>query len=445
MKEAYKENAQFIVLLIIMYVVGVWGGPIIYLLFPLLFGMFGLKGLFFEMLITSLWMLILSDYVPVKNATHDDLQFAKDLKPIIPIFLFGFYVIHREKFSKISKAFINFIPFFIIILISTQYSIKMDVAIKKYLSYLLMYFSIPMYVNYLHKEYGSHFWNSLLTFIIWMLVIGLLLGTFVPQIGMIAGGRFKGILGNPNGLGIFLNLTFILWLTAKELKLTTFSVKENRFILFVILFSLFWSGSRNGMMSIFLFYLIFRLTKIHWSIAIVAVSFVFVFEELMFSSFIALIEFFQMQEFFRVDSIEKGSGRKIAWVFAWIIIEKKFFFLGGGFANDENIMRPNYKMLSMQGHQGGVHNSYLSMWFDGGLIGLMFYFLGLLKSILFSLKGNYIGLAFLFSILFNITYESWLVASLNPFSILFLIILTIFVENLKGEEKINSLSQPQTS
>jgi len=445
MKEAYKENAQFILLLIIMYVVGVWGGPIIYILFPLIFGMFGLKGLFFELLITSLWMLILSDYVPIKNATYDDLQFAKDLKPIIPLFLFGFYVMHREKFPKISKIFINFFPFFIIILISMQYSIKMDVAIKKYLSYILMYFSIPMYVSYLHKQYGTHFWNSLLTFIIWMLVIGLLLGTFVPQIGMIAGGRFKGILGNPNGLGIFLNLTFMLWLIAKEFKLIQFSLKENRLIFFVLIFSLLWSGSRNGMMSIFLFYLVFRLVKIHWSIAIISVLFVFVFEDLMFSSFIALIEFFQMQDFFRVDSIEEGSGRKIAWVFAWAIIEKKFFFLGGGFGNDENIMRPNYKMLSMQGHQGGVHNSYLSMWFDGGIIGLILYFLGLLRSVLSSLKNNYIGLAFLFSILFNITYESWLVASLNPFTILFLIILTIFVENLKGEEITDNLSQTETS
>ena len=430
MKEAYLENAQFIMLLVIMYVVGVWGGPIIYLLFPLLFGMFGLKGLFFELLITSLWLLILSDYVPVKNATYDDLQFAKDLKPIIPVFLFGFYVLHREKFPQISKIFLNILPFLIVVLISTQYAIKMNVGIQKFVSYTLMYFSIPMYVSYLHKEQGKQFWNGLLTFITWMLVIGVMLGLFVPQIGMIAGDRFKGILGNPNGLGIFLNLTFILWMVSKSYNLTNFTVKENRFIFFIIFMSLLWCGSRNGLMSVFLFYLVYRLIKIHWSIAIVAVAFVFVFEELIFASFIGIIEFFQLTDYFRVDSIEEGSGRKIAWIFAWDIIRKKFFFLGGGFANDENIMRPNYKMLSMQGHQGGVHNSYLSMWFDSGLIGIIAYFLGFLKMIFQSLYGNYLGLAFLVSILFNITYESWLIASLNPFTIMFLIILTIFVENL---------------
>lgn len=445
MKVAYKENAQFIMLLIIMYVVGVWGGPIIYILFPLLFGMFGIKGLFFELLITSLWMLVLSDYVPVKNAAYDDLQFAKDLKPIIPLFLFGFYLLHREKFPKVSKIFLNFIPFFIIVLISMQYTIKMDIAIKKYLSYLLMYFSVPMYVTFLHKKYGSHFWNSLLTFITWMLVIGLMLGVFVPQIGMIVGDRFKGILGNPNGLGIFLNLSFMLWLVSKEFGLTSFSKKENQFILFVILLSLLWSGSRNGMMSVFLFYMVFRIVKIHWSLAIVAVAFVFVFEDVMFSSFIGLIEFFQLQEFFRIDSIEEGSGRKTAWIFAWPIIENNFFFFGGGFGNDENVIRPFYSILSKKGHQGGVHNSYFSMWFDAGLVGLITYFGGLFKTVLMSLKDNYLGIAFLVSILFNITYESWLVASLNPFTILFLILLTIFVENIKGKELTESGVELETS
>lgn len=433
MINAYKQNSQFILLLIIMYVVGVWGGPIIYLLFPIIFFLFGLKGLFFELLITSLWMLILSDYVPVKNATYDDLQFAKDLKPLIPLSLFAFYILHRDKFPKIPKIFINFVPFFIVTLVALKYSIKIDVGIKKYISFVLMYFSIPVYVNYLHHQYGTLFWNSLLTFITWMLVIGLVLGIAVPEIGMIAGDRFKGILGNPNGVGIFLNLTFMLWMITKEFKLITFTKGENRLVFWVIIISLLWSGSRNGIMSIFMFYLIYRLVKIHWSFAIVALVFVVVFEELIFSSFIELLNFFQLSNYFRVDSLDEGSGRKIAWIFAWDEIYKKYFFIGGGFGHDENVMRPNYKMLSRQGHEGGVHNSYLSMWFDSGIIGIITYYGAFIKIVLKSTKFSYLGLAFLVSILFNSTYESWLVASLNPFTILFLIILTIFVQHFRGE------------
>ena len=313
------------------------------------------------------------------------------------------------------------------------YSINLEVALKKYLSFLLMYFTIPIYVAYLHKHHGSFFWKTLFTFIVGMLTIGLVLGLAVPEIGILAGGRFKGILGNPNGLGIFLNLTFILWLVIREFKLTNFTEKEDKFILFVLLASLFWCGSRNGLMSVFMFYMVYRMVKIHWSLAIMMVVAVIVFEDLIFISFIELIQFFQLGNYFRLDSLEEGSGRQVAWVFAWVEIQK-YFFIGGGFGHDENIFRPNYYWLERLGHNGGVHSSYLSLWFDSGLIGLLLYFGGMITNIVKSFKFSYIGVAFFVSICFNITYESWLIGSLNPFTIIFLIILTIFVEGLKGEE-----------
>ena len=218
----------------------------------------------------------------------------------------------------------------------------------------------------------------------------------------------------------------------REFKLAEFSKKENRFIFLVIMVSLFWSGSRNGLMSVFMFYMVYRMVKIHWSLAIVSVAFISVFQDLIFGGFIEMLQFFQLGEYFRVDSLEEGSGRKIAWAFAWVEIQK-YFFIGGSFGHDEHMMRPNYKMLSLQGHEGGVHNSYLSMWFDSGIVGVIAYFGALAINIFKSFRISYIGLAFLVSILFNITYESWLVASLNPFTIMFLIILTIFVGELKGE------------
>lgn len=435
MIEAYRQNSQFIVLLAVLYVIGVWFDPVIYVLFPLIFCLYGLKGHFMEMIIISVWLLILSDYVPVQGATYADLKFAKDLKPIIPLFLFGFYVRSRDEFPKIPRLFIRFVPFLIIALIALKYSINVGVGLRKYLSFILMYFTIPLYISYLHKNFGTFFWNTLFTFIIGMLTIGVLLGVAIPEIGILAGGRFKGILGNPNGLGIFLNLTFILWMVLREFKLTNFTRRENIFILFIIILSLFWSGSRNGLMSVFMFYMVYRMVKIHWSLAIIVVLIVIVFQDVIFAGFIELIQFFQLSSYFRVDSIEEGSGRKIAWVFGWIEVQKNFF-IGGSFGHDENVFRPNYYWLERLGHNGGVHNSYLSLWFDSGIIGLILYFTGLLTNILKSLKRGYIGLAFFVSICFNITYESWIVGSLNPFTIMFLIILTIFVEQLNLDETI---------
>ncbi len=103
MLAAYKEYSQFILILAIMYVVGVWGGPLIYPIFPVVMLMFGLKERYFELFITSLWLLMLADYVPIKNATHDDLQFAKDLKFLVPLFLFMFFILKREIFKPYPK------------------------------------------------------------------------------------------------------------------------------------------------------------------------------------------------------------------------------------------------------------------------------------------------------------------------------------------------------
>ncbi len=422
---AYKLHSQFILILAVMYVTGVWGGPVIYPLFPVFMILFGLRRRYFELFITSLWLLILADYVPVQNATYDDLQFVKDLKFLVPIFLAAFVFLHKEDFRPFPKLILWFIPFFAISVLALQFSLNSSVGIEKTASYFLMFLVVPFYVSVLHRTQGEDFWIALITFIIGMLTIGIVLRFAAPQIAMLDGKRFKSVLGNPNGLGIFLNLTFALWLIVREYKIASFTKAENRYIFLVIFISLLWSGSRNGMMSMLIFYLMTVFNRIHWFLSIIAVLVVLTFNDQLFESFLVIIDFFNLQEYFRVESIEEGSGRKIAWIFAWQEIQN-YYFIGGGFGHDENIMRPNYYWLSKLGHQGGVHNSYLSMWFDVGIIGLIAYFLGFLGLIFRAMKSNRIALAFGISILFNITYESWLVASLNPFSILFLTILTIF-------------------
>lgn len=432
MLEAYKAHIQFILLLVFMYVMGVWVDPTIYIIFPIVLVMLGVKKKYFELLICAIWMLILSDYVPVENATYQDLQFAKDLKPIIPITLFLFMLADHRRFRPFPKLVFYFIPFFIVAGIGLNYSLDFGVGFRKTISFVLMYTIVPIYVNLLHREWKEFFWISIFTYIIGMLAIGVLLGFAVPEIGILEKTtRFKGIFGNPNGTGIFLNLTFILWIVLEEFKLIHLSKRERWFTLAVIFISLFWCGSRNGIMSIILFYGVYRLVKINWFLGVVGILAFLSFNDLIFDTILQGVAFVGLEDYFRVDSLEEGSGRTIAWMFAWQQIQD-YYFVGGGFGHDEHIMRPNYYWLKMEGHDGGVHNSYLSMWFDAGIIGVIFYF-GAMAVVFFrSFRHSNIILAFFISILFNINYESWMVASLNPFTIMFLIILTIFAQNLRG-------------
>ncbi|WP_027419930.1 O-antigen ligase family protein [Crocinitomix catalasitica] len=430
---AYKVHSQFIFLLIILYVIGVWGGPIIYVLLPLMMLLLGLKNRFFEIFIIAIWMLILSDYVPVKSATHDDLQFAKDLKPLIPILFFLFYLKDRQLFGKVPKVFIYFVPFFISATISLFLAQNMASTLPKTVSFILLYSTVPIFVVFLHRTQKMMFWQSLMTFIIGMLTIGIVLRFVAPDIANISSGRFKGIFGNPNGVGLFLNLVFVLWIVLREYGLTKFTRLENRYIFGVILISLIWSGSRNAMMSIMIFYFVYKIIKINWFLALLMVAAIVILSDPFFELLIDIIEFFGLQEFFRIESIEEGSGRKVAWVFGWQQVEKYYFF-GGGFGYAADLYAANYSVLSRLGHEGNAHNSYLTFWLNTGIIGVILYFGGLLTAVIKAMKKNYLVIAFFICICFNIMYESWLVASLNPFTIIFLTILTIFIANLRGED-----------
>jgi hypothetical protein len=82
------------------------------------------------------------------------------------------------------------------------------------------------------------------------------------------------------------------------------------------------------------------------------------------------------------------------------------------------------------------------MWFDSGIIGVLFYYGALIKIYFESFKASPIVLGFAVSIFFNSIYESWMVASLNPFTIMFLLILTIFGQNMRGAEaKVKELEE----
>jgi hypothetical protein len=68
----------------------------------------------------------------------------------------------------------------------------------------------------------------------------------------------------------------------------------------------------------------------------------------------------------RADTLESGSGRLVAWAFAWKHINSSFqnFLYGGAFGFDEMLFAWNAKMLISLGHVGGVHNSFLALWLN---------------------------------------------------------------------------------
>jgi O-antigen ligase len=168
------------------------------------------------------------------------------------------------------------------------------------------------------------------------------------------------------------------------------------------------------------------------------------------SNLVVIVNALGMQKFFRVETLDDGSGRYFAWAFAWEKINTEGFFLtGGGFGNDEWVMRHNYDFLRSQGHDGGVHNSYLTMWFNTGIIGIMIYFYGFISAFITANKKAPIAFAVMFATLFSVLYESWLTGSLNPYSIVLLTILTMLTEDdivlweSKEQERLEQGAEPE--
>ena len=87
----------------------------------------------------------------------------------------------------------------------------------------------------------------------------------------------------------------------------------------------------------------------------------------------------------RSETLEDGGGRLVAWRFGWEQLQERFWW-GGGAGFEEFIYYKYQEILSMLGHQGLSHNSYLAFALNFGVIGgaglvlSLWYKLGLLRS-----------------------------------------------------------------
>jgi len=158
--------------------------------------------------------------------------------------------------------------------------------------------------------------------------------------------------------------------------------------------------------------------------------------EYIFESAISVGISLGLAENLRLDNIEEGSGRFIAWDFAWKEIQTSPI-IGSGFGYDVNLMQANFNWLSRAGHEGGVHNTYLIIWLNTGVIGLILFLRALILLTIQASKRSYVALPILLAVMISIMFEPWLAASLNPYTSMFLVALTIMVSPIffsKDEE-----------
>ena len=386
-------------------------------LIPLSLVVLFLKGMHKELLLGFLFVLTLSD------SRMYYLSFTSDLKNIYIILLAVFFLLEYKKIVFKIPFIVYIVPFLIIALLCLQYSPIVDVALQKTVSYALLFLVVPNLISYIVQKDGAPFFKDLIFFILLLLTYGLVLNQINPYVTNLV-GRYRGVLGNPNGLGIYVVLFTIMFHTINTFYTNLFTKREKILVYAICFLNLYMCGSRSSLLATLLFLVLSNFYAIDKFLGFI-IFIVLVFSYQLISSNIdSLIIALGWENYFRLESLEKGSGRLVAWTFAWLNIQKNFF-LGKGFSYTEYLYKVNYLYLSKLNHQGAAHNAYLTLWLDTGLVGLGAFITGFL-SIFYKLrKISPIIFPILYAILFSNQFESWLTASLNPFTIQLLIILSI--------------------
>jgi O-antigen ligase len=417
-KRYLTENIQFVIICLLWVTIGMFMSAANLVIVPLTLLLFYKKEFETELLIGFLVVLTFSD------SRLFSFQWAGQVKNIyILLIALISYKKYGTDFIKV-KIHLFILPFILIAAYCIVYSPDISTSVQKTLSYFLLFFSVPNMFSYLYNKYGQEFIKGIVISVFLILIAGLIFKYLSPPMTSLA-GRFRGMLGNPNGLAIYCFLFAIFFTIVLEFFPSIFSKNEKILIYAVVILSLLFSGARGSLVSLIIFFMFRYFHKLSPVLGFILLVLITASYELITSNIEVIIYSLGLDEYLRVDTIKSGSGRLVAWQFAWTQIEKSYFF-GRGFSFNEYVFHENYLYLLAMGHQGSsAHNAYLTFWLDTGLVGLVA-FLGGLISFVFSISKYSISVfPLLYAVLFSNQFESWLTASLNPFTILFLLSLSL--------------------
>lgn len=418
-----RGHWQLVLVMLVWLATGFYLQQAIYALLPLSVFFFKSRDLWPEVLFGMLIVLVISD---MQKDMFYMLNVFKTGKNLYIVAVALILLVETRRFAPLSGVFTVFLPFFMYSVFPLVFSTNLFMSVQKTLSYALMYLVVPNFVLYCYRRQGWEFFRNLIFFMVLILLFGFVLQAMSPKYSHVM-GRFRGMFGNPNGMAIYCYLLLMLAAVVNAVNPKLFHWRERVVIFGFILYFLVMSGSRASLASAAIFIIFHRFFAYSALLGFVGLVAMILAVEVVSSNLEAIIIALGLQEYFRLETLEEGSGRYFAWDFAWGHIQKYFVF-GGGFANDETIMRRYRLYLESQGHQGGVHNTYLSMWLNMGIVGLLIFLRSLFLLFYKASKLVPMSQAIMFSVFFSLMYESWLIGSLNPYTIVLLMIMTVVTE-----------------
>ncbi|MCH2046821.1 MAG: O-antigen ligase family protein [Saprospiraceae bacterium] len=342
-----------------------------------------------------------------------------------------------QKWVAPSERWLGFLPFFLLATLSTASSDYIEYGIPRLCSYFILVWFIHSLFKNLFKQNKEILLQKIISGISILLLVGYLWQFFDSDFthlesnsynGITRPPRFHGLFGNPNSLAIFCMLFFIwcfsIWRIHPQIFPDVIWI-----ILFVFLaFNMFLSKSRTEAIALLAFLYVWKFPRMSFVGVLVGLIGLFFFRSEIFGFAGRLSVFLGLTDWIRPETLRIGGGRFIAYEFGWSFIgEHPWFGNGWGYTNFLFSKYESY--LTTQDHIGNAHQSFLTLWLDTGLSGLLLFILGwffFLKSAFW--KQRRLMTATIIAVLISVNFESWLIASLNPFTILLVLIVSTLAD-----------------
>ncbi len=291
------------------------------------------------------------------------------------------------------------------------------VGLQKLFSYGLVIWIIPVLLFLIfEKGEGLLFLQQLIVTFTVIYFISIILSRLNPA-SFAQFGRFNGIHRNPNGVGIFATLFVMNMYLIKEKIPQIFSKRVFWAILSVFLLSIVLASSRNSIFALTIFF-VFSLFRVRFFAGLVLIIGIALGYNYLMLIFEQLVMAADLEKELRLDTFSYASGRIYIWQACWMEIQNNYW-LGHGFSYEEYSKwdKAYYKILPMLIHNyGNIHNSYLTIWLNTGLLGLLAYLIGLITYVVKHQFNSRRLVPFVFATIFMAFFESFMVASLNPYT-----------------------------
>ncbi len=350
-------------------------------------------------------------------------------------------ILFRTNSRKFRAADLIIILFILYAFISSIYAADPELSLQRSLSLFLLYLTIFWFGWYYADTKGEHAVVQILLIAAAIIYVASAAYSFFPNAWQ-RDGRFRGIMPNPNAIGLITSIYFplLFWNLIKNKSFISL-------IIFVLAASiLLLSGSRNGFVSVFagMIFLIIRLTT-QKSIVylLILISIIFISSFIIFSSTdipnILLNRIPVLERLLNIEAANYSSGRIESWASVTQQIEARPLF-GYGFGMDAI----GELILSRRSSQDiGVHNSYLAITYQLGIIGLIMFavpmVLFLARSMLSTSRHRgevfiYVLQAVVISGLVAAFFETWTHSVGNAFAFPFWMCVMLLVRTVYGEK-----------